>query len=78
MDWNVYYNPTLKLDEVQFNGLTFEQWRKAGKDVHSVYADPLFVDAERFDFRLKPESPALALGFRPIDVSTVGPRDVSD
>jgi len=78
MDWNVYYNPTLKLDEVQFNSLTFEEWRKTGKDVHSVYADPLFVDAERFDFRLRPESPALALGFRPIDISTVGPRAVSD
>ncbi|UCC97693.1 MAG: right-handed parallel beta-helix repeat-containing protein [Phycisphaerales bacterium] len=78
MDWNVYYNPALSLDDVRFNGLTFEAWRKTGKDVHSVYADPLFVDAERFDFRLKPESPALALGFQPIDLSIVGPRDVSD
>jgi len=74
MDWNTYYNPNMELKDVRFNGLTFEQWRKTGKDIHSLYADPLFVDPEKFDFRLKPESPALALGFKPIDVSVVGPR----
>ena len=78
MDWNVYCNPTLKPGEVDFNGLTFEQWKKTGKDHHSLYADPLFVDPEKFDFRLKPGSPALALGFRPIDLSTVGPRGRTD
>jgi len=74
MDWNVYYNPTLKLDEVEFNGLTFEQWKKTGKDNHSLYADPLFVDPEKFDFRLKSESPAFAMGFKHIDLSNIGPR----
>ncbi|MBN2314469.1 MAG: right-handed parallel beta-helix repeat-containing protein [Sedimentisphaerales bacterium] len=78
MDWNVYYNPTLKLAEVDFNSLTFEQWKKTGKDNHSLYADPLFVDPENYDFRLKSESPALALGFKPIDVSRVGPGDHAD
>ena len=43
-------------------------------DAESVVADPLFVDPENGDFTLKPESPALKLGFRPIDVSIVGPR----
>ena len=52
-----------------------EQWRKTtGNDVHSVVADPCFKDLARFDFTLAPDSPALALGFRPIDVSDVGPR----
>ena len=74
MDWNIYYNPILKIDEVEFNGLTFEQWKKTGKDVHSLYADPLFVDPEKFDFRLKPDSPAFAMGFKPIDLSNIGPR----
>jgi hypothetical protein len=75
MDWNIYYNPTLKLDEVEFNGLTYEQWKKTKKDVHSLYADPLFVDPEKYDFRLKSDSPAFGLGFKPIDLSNVGPRD---
>jgi hypothetical protein len=49
-------------------------WRALGLDLRSVAADPLFVDPARRDLRLRPESPALALGFRPIDLSDVGPR----
>ena len=67
-------NPTLKRDEADFDGGTWEAWRKRGKDVNSHDADPLFVDPERGDFRLKPESPVWALGFRPIDMTRVGPR----
>jgi Right handed beta helix region/GH141 insertion domain len=74
MDWNVYYNPTLDLDKVDFNGLAWEKWHETGKDKHSVYADPLFVDADRYDFRLEPDSPALEMGFEPIDIAAVGPR----
>ncbi len=74
MDWNVYYNPTLKLEDVEFNGMSWEKWQQSGKDIHSVYADPLFVDPDRYDFRLKADSPALEMGFEPIDMTTVGPR----
>ncbi len=75
MDWNVYYNPALSVDEADFNGLSFEEWKKLGKDEHSLYTDPLFVDPGNYDFRLKSESPAFDLGFKPIDMSTVGPRE---
>ena len=49
-------------------------WQALGNDLHSVVADPGFKDAGAFDFTLAPDSPALALGFRPIDLSDVGPR----
>ena len=45
----------------------------AGADRDSVVADPQFVDAARGDFRLKPDSPALKLGFEPIAFDKIGP-----
>jgi hypothetical protein len=42
--------------------------------LHSVIAGPCFKDMAARDFTLRPESPAFAPGFRPIDLSDVGPR----
>ncbi|MCK5801414.1 MAG: right-handed parallel beta-helix repeat-containing protein [Lentisphaeria bacterium] len=53
-------------------GLTFAKWQEEGYDQNSLIADPLFLDAEKWDFRLAANSPALALGFKPIDISTAG------
>ena len=39
-----------------------------------MVADPLFVDPENGDFRLKPGSPAAKIGFEPWDLTAVGPR----
>lgn len=63
--------PTISgLDAVQ----TLSQWQELGFDTHSIVGDPLFVDPDNGDYRLRPESPAFALGFQPIDISKVGPR----
>ena len=48
---------------------TFEEWQELGYDVDSIVDDPLFVDLDNDDFRLKPDSPALKLGFKNIDQS---------
>ncbi len=45
-----------------------------GIEEGSIVADPEFVDFENRDFTLKESSPALAMGFEPIDLSDVGPR----
>ena len=74
-DRNVYFNPVLSVDKVKFGGgRSFDAWRKMGKDINSVYADPLFKDAAGRDFRLKPESPAFKMGFVDFDQSDVGQR----
>ena len=52
----------------------FDRWQDGGQDPHSLVADPLFTDPQAGDFTLSPDSPAFALGFKPIDLSTVGVR----
>lgn len=63
-DRNVYWRTDGK--PVDFKGLSFAEWQKRGQDAHSLVADPLFVNPAKGDFRLKPNSPALKLGFKPI------------
>lgn len=72
MDYNLFFNPVKSLDQISFNGKSWREWNEMGKDVHSVYADPLFEDATNYDFRLKAQSPAFNLGFTPIDISGAG------
>lgn len=55
-------------------GVPFDAWRREGNDLSGASADPKFVDAPGRDFRLRPDSPALALGFRPFDASRAGAR----
>ncbi len=75
-DYNLLYHTSgndLRMADFPF-AETFSQWKAMGYEAHSVVADPLFVDYANKDFRLKSDSPALKLGFKPIDMSTVGPR----
>ena len=74
-DWNLYFNPRMKRKDARFGpGLTWEEWRARGEDEHSLWADPKFADPAAHDFAPLPGSPAFKLGFRPIDLSSVGPR----
>ncbi|HEY3415144.1 MAG TPA: right-handed parallel beta-helix repeat-containing protein [Armatimonadota bacterium] len=72
MDYNLYWNPK---DSVRFLSHPLNEWQKdKGKELHSVVADPGFVDPEHGDFHLKPGSPALKIGFKPWDYTKAGPR----
>ena len=59
-------------EPLEFYGESLSDWQAKGPDKHSIVADPKFVAPARFDFRLQADSPALALGFEPIDTSQVG------
>lgn len=69
---NTYFD-TRGMD-IRFAGQSFQDWQASGKDVGSIIANPLFVNAGNFNFSLRRDSPALKLGFQQIDMTTVGPR----
>lgn len=61
----------IELEEVELAS-PWQAWLNKGADRHSIYADPLFVDPERGDYNLRPDSPAFKIGFKPIDFSKIG------
>lgn len=79
MNGNIYHDTRRRSDRepFYFGDATLQQWRARGHDTRSLLADPLFVAPAQFDFRLRTNSPALALGFKPIDLTTVGVRPPS-
>lgn len=68
VDRNIYHNSADP--EWGKRHLADEQGR--GSEANSIVADPRFVDPDAGDFRLKPGSPAAALGFEPIDKTQIG------
>jgi hypothetical protein len=67
---NLYWDTSGR--EPLFSGVSFAEWQRTGRDRDSRIADPQFYDAKNGDFRLKPTSPALAMGFKPIATEQVG------
>jgi parallel beta-helix repeat protein len=70
LDFNLYWNAAGS--PFGFAGQSLAEWQGRGQDVHSVIADPLFADAEHYDFRLPRGSPARGLGIKPIRAQAAG------
>ena len=74
-DKNLYFCKDNKSFRIISPGIgSFADWVLKGYDEHSLIADPLFIDPDKEDYTLRPDSPAFKLGFRKIDMSIVGPR----
>jgi hypothetical protein len=70
MDNNCYWAVG---SDVSFIGKSPPDWiKETGHDKNSIIADPLFVDTKNYDFHLKPNSPALKIGFKPFDYTKAG------
>lgn len=66
---NCYWDTRTK--EPLFLGSPFSEWKNV-KDKKSIVADPEFVDAADYDFRLASEKVAAEIGFKPFDYSQAG------
>lgn len=76
MDRNLYFDTRAGTNAAayRFAGGSWAEWQARGQDLHSRIADPLLVDRARPELGLQPDSPAYALGFEPIDLTSLGPR----
>jgi parallel beta-helix repeat protein len=77
IDGNLYWDTRWTGNtQPKFSDASLEQWKARGHDTNSVFADALFVDAAKGDFHFQPNSPATRMGFKPIDISSMGVRSV--
>ena len=69
-DYNLFYS-----DDRQRGRDFLAEVQEAGYDRHSIFADPKFVDLKNGDLRLRPDSPALKLGIKSINIDRIGLAD---
>ena len=81
-DYNLFFSPFKRHKVAQvwtasnvprIVGADLKEWQgKSGHDKHSIQADPMFVDVEKGDFRLKPGSPAVGAGENGANIGALG------
>lgn len=69
-DYNCYWDTRTK--NILFEDITFKEWQAQGKDLHSIIADPGFVNSKEFDFNFKTKRIANKIGFKPFDYTQAG------
>jgi len=72
MNGNVYWDS--RGLPVSFAGRNLAEWRRQGQDADSLVADPQFASAANYDFTPLLGSPVWKLGWKKIDMTTIGPR----
>jgi hypothetical protein len=72
--WDISKKLTAGECRVAKRKFSWKQWQELEQDRGSRVADPMFANAEKRDFRLSSKSPALKVGFEPLDLRDVGPR----
>jgi hypothetical protein len=74
---NCYYDASQQPPKFP-GGLTLEAWQKEGHDSGSIVADPKFADPAAGNFDVPQDSPALKIGFTPIDMRQTGLTGAAD
>jgi len=75
------YKPAITIASRNRNGIstykkhTLAEWQENGYDKDSLIADPMFINPAKNDYRVKPESPALKLGFKNFEMGKWGLTD---
>ena len=70
LDSNCFWNTNTR--DIDFHGMGFKEWKRLGKDKHSIIADPMFVNPEIFDFHFKKTSVIHKIYFKPFDYLRAG------
>lgn len=65
----------VRLREGETRKYSLEEWRELDFDRNSVFADPLFVNPLKNDYRVKTDSPALKVGFENFEMGKWGLKD---
>lgn len=76
-------NPLIRLDsnlyfcaEMEAEARTMlEEFTAIGYEAHGRFADPLFMDIDKLDFRLRDNSPLRNLGFKELSLDGIGIRE---
>jgi hypothetical protein len=70
MDFNLYWRTNG--GDPDFGGKSLEEWRKLGRDTHSIIADPGLTHHEKGDWRMNNAQLLETIGFQPFDPMIAG------
>ena len=70
-DNNCYWDT--RTENILFREMEMKEWKKTtGKDIHSIIADPGFVNPEECDYTIKNKAVISKIDFKPFDYSKAG------